>query len=236
MEVKSSTKHSKLVDMNEIEVRRTELCYITSVNRSTRTFFAQLCKFTNEELIQLNDSINIHCSKLASNGDINKPKLNKLHKGDIVCAKFATDGCWYRALVLDRDNQKQSCSVLFVDYGNFESLNYKDLVQVKATELAAMERAPFGISCFLLNSESLGDKEGEHLLDCLAQNYVMIKVLERQTKLQWKVDIPMHAYNIPFWLIYKPELCAECGRKNIASPGKAAVQPTSSPKEEQPNL
>jgi len=217
-----TTKRKPAIKLAQVEVRRTELCYITAVYRPTRTFFTQFCKFSNQELVHFNHAINSFClsimaSRASSNPDLALPK--KVGRGETYCAKFSEDGSWYRALVLSRDKEHKRCTVLFVDYGNVETLSFSDLIEVQVSDLPIMERAPFGIPCFLKDSESFGKEKADHLLDCLNQNYVMVKVLERQVGLQWLVEIPKHAYNIPFWHLFTPELKAkdakESGQRKI---------------------
>lgn len=184
-------------------MNKTELCFITATNLSTRTFFAQLCKNSNEDLVKFNLAIGAYCQKVLTNQL--ERIIKSARKGDIVCARYAKNDSWFRAMVLSYDKTTRAYVVFFTDFGDVETLSSENIIQPDVENLPEIKRAPFGISCFLENSEHYNVKQTEHLLDCLYDNYVMVKVLERQTKLQWKVGIPKHAYNIPFWLIFKPD-------------------------------
>lgn len=47
--------------------------------------------------------------------------------GDLVAARFSEDGEWYRARVRRNDRDAQRADVLFLDYGNGETLPWSDL-------------------------------------------------------------------------------------------------------------
>ena len=46
--------------------------------------------------------------------------------GSLCCAKFSQDGMWYRVRV-DGVNSSSNCKVFFIDYGNFEEVELKDM-------------------------------------------------------------------------------------------------------------
>jgi len=55
--------------------------------------------------------------------------LSKLAVGDICCARYATDGAWYRAVV-ESISSDEAVSVLFVDYGNSEVTSRAEIRQL----------------------------------------------------------------------------------------------------------
>lgn len=205
VESKADDKVSKRsVKIEQVEVKRTELGFVTSINRQTRTFFVQFCKFSNAELVQFNQAVNGYGQNQSNESHQN------VKTGSVCLAKFPTDNQWYRSIVLSRCKEKQTCSVVFIDYGNISNVPSTDVLKVSVTDLPIIERPSFGITCYLQGCEGYDDKKANRLLDCLLNNYIMIKVLERQSSLQWKVDIPINAYNIPFWHMYMPELRDVC--------------------------
>ena len=47
--------------------------------------------------------------------------------GDLVAARFTVDGEWYRARIRRNDRDNKKADVLFIDYGNSETLPWSDL-------------------------------------------------------------------------------------------------------------
>ena len=47
--------------------------------------------------------------------------------GDVVAAKFSVDGEWYRARIRRNDRDAKKADVLFIDYGNSETLPWSEL-------------------------------------------------------------------------------------------------------------
>lgn len=195
-----SAKREPLVKLDDIEIRGTELGYVTAVNLPTRTFFLQLCKFENEELNNFNDKLNEYSEKLANQDNFQAPKVGK---GEIVIAKWAVDNRWYRALILCRDKETKTYSVLFVDYGNIETISGEHLILAEPTDLPEILRGPFGIYCFMEGAEVLSEANAKRYLDCISGCYIMVKKVEQQTPHQLKVRIPKNAYNTAFWFNYE---------------------------------
>ena len=47
--------------------------------------------------------------------------------GDLVSAKFSNDGQWYRAKVKKSSAVKKEAQVTFIDYGNQDTVSFKDI-------------------------------------------------------------------------------------------------------------
>ena len=47
--------------------------------------------------------------------------------GDLVSAKFSEDGQWYRAKVRKSSAVKKEAQVTFIDYGNQDTVGFKDI-------------------------------------------------------------------------------------------------------------
>lgn len=47
--------------------------------------------------------------------------------GDLVSAKFSDDGQWYRAKVRKSSAVKKEAQVTFIDYGNQDTVAFKDI-------------------------------------------------------------------------------------------------------------
>lgn len=205
---KVKKKSAGLVKLKDLEVRGTELTFVTSVNYVTGQFFCQFCKFSNEELINFNNSVNEQCQKIIGQraaGDTARGLPNTVRKGNIFCVKFYADGVWYRVEILKCHKEDSTCTVRFIDYGNEEIVGAAELLEVDPKDLPSIEREPFGITCSPADYEDSTKQEIQHLLDCLHNNYAMIKPTERLATFDWKVKIPKHAYNNAFWLIFNTD-------------------------------
>lgn len=58
----------------------------------------------------------------SSSSSVTAPKT-----GEILAAKFSEDGEWYRARIRRNDRDAQTSEVLFIDYGNSESVPWKNI-------------------------------------------------------------------------------------------------------------
>ena len=92
----------------------TEVCspdefYIHTADSAGKSdeLFASLCKYFSENKIQ--------------------PLSRAPALGSLICAKFSQDGAWYRAEVLE--NFSDSCRVRFVDFGNSEIVQRRDMTE-----------------------------------------------------------------------------------------------------------
>ena len=75
-----------------------------------------------DELVEL---LNKHFSE---NKPVSFPQSPAM--GSLVCAKFSQDGGWYRGEVLETSSASADCCrVLFIDYGNIESVKLSDLAE-----------------------------------------------------------------------------------------------------------
>lgn len=206
------SKHEPNVKYPEAIVNKTELCYVTSVDRGTRTFFTQFCRYSNDELISQNLMIKTYCLGILeqrqkqSNPTICMPKSPA--NGLAICAKYSRDNNWYRAVILSRNTKNATAIVFFIDYGNVEELAFADMIEITPDQ-TFVEWRPFGVTCFLEGSDSLSVEDTDRLLGCLYQTYIMIKPKERQSPFQYLVEIPLHAYNVPFWSDYEPGKIAD---------------------------
>lgn len=187
----------------------TEILYVTSINKTDKTLFGQLCKFSEEELIDFNTRINNYCmdiEKDRENGNPEKALPTKIHRGDIFCAKCSHDSRYYRALVRWHDKDRKRTQVMFIDYGNLVTVDSDKLVKVSAEDVPIMKRTPFGITCSVAKPGK--PEESDFLLSCSFNKYLMVDGIERTDKIIWKVEIAKHAYNMPFWNIFRPQIAA----------------------------
>lgn len=196
-----------------LSVGKSEICCVTSTNLPTRTFFAQLCKFTTAELLKLDADVNDHCVKKLQV----QPELRqkKIHRGDYVCAKYRQDGCWYRAQVLDRFGNKdeRTYQVQMIDYGNFQLNKPNEIMTVDPEELPCFGREPFGINCSILDSDTVDEEDVAAAFNSMLNDYLLINIINPANRLHYIVDIPKLCYNMPFWDKFDPET-AERLRKN----------------------
>lgn len=68
--------------------------------------------------------------------------------GDIVCAKYTSDGKYYRAKILEVIDEGHTYSVLYLDYGNHETLTLDRLFKLHS-KLSVNLYPSFGIHCTL---------------------------------------------------------------------------------------
>lgn len=202
----TSPKSRSRVILQDVQIERTELGYVTCIYRPTRTFFLQLCKYSNKELLDFNDELHQYCLNKVKTMQEKGLKTKRVHKGEVVAVRFNEDDHWYRALVLNEDKTNKRYFVVFIDYGNVSIVTIDDVIRPDPKDIPIIERSSFGVSCLVKGAESLDDSRSDFLLDCLNQNYIMVKMLSKLSRIQWKVEIPSHGYNNPFWLIYRPDL------------------------------
>lgn len=188
-------KESKAIKVLDPELTGTELCYTTSFNKKRKTFFGQLCKFTNEELEEFNETVNKYCMQVKKRD--NDANSVKVELGDVVGSEFL--GTWYRAEVVDFKNKGKTCRVKFIDYGNLADVDPKDLVYFNKKDIPIIERSSFGITYSVDFTKDYNDEELEKLSECLVSDYCMIKVLGRDANNVVNVSIPRHGYNRGIW-------------------------------------
>lgn len=69
--------------------------------------------------------------------------------GDWVAAKFSEDGDWYRARVRRNDREKQEAEVVYVDFGNSESLPWSSLRPLTQPQFSGQKLRPQAIDAVL---------------------------------------------------------------------------------------
>jgi staphylococcal nuclease domain-containing protein 1 len=62
--------------------------------------------------------------------------------GDVVAAKFSVDGSWYRAKIRRNDREKKVAEVLYIDYGNSETLPWSSLRPLGKDEFSVSSLKP----------------------------------------------------------------------------------------------
>ena len=119
--------------------------YISEVNNPL-DFFVQLATQ------QVAMCINALSTDLTTFFETNpsQPLQNSPNKGSVCCAKFSQDGLYYRVEVLE--SSKSQCDVLFIDYGNRETVQLYDMVPCPSQFLSVPVCA---VKCALDRVESL---------------------------------------------------------------------------------
>ncbi|KAF9425874.1 hypothetical protein BGZ76_003048 [Entomortierella beljakovae] len=80
-------------------------------------FFVQIINSQLQGLEKMMSELGIHQKNATTSPENWKPKNNEL-----VSAKFTEDNCWYRAKVIRNVAESKSVEVLYVDYGNSETV------------------------------------------------------------------------------------------------------------------
>ena len=99
-------------------------------------FFLQLCS-EEDALAIFNDEVQTECERQTE-------KLSSYDEGQVCCAKFSEDESWYRASVLKVSGD--DVTVLFVDYGNTDTVAKDDLLVLPQSLMA---KPAFAYDCRL---------------------------------------------------------------------------------------
>ena len=130
---------------------------------------------------QLSELLNEHYRK-------NKPILltQPPATGSLVCARFSIDNAWYRGEVLEAS--PDSCRILFIDYGNTESVKLSDMAQCPE-EFVSTAYPMLASSCCLsgvvppIDSTGWSDKATQLLIsmasDSLSEGVIVDKSTSR---------------------------------------------------------
>lgn len=200
----NSDQISRMVNLKDVQVSNTELAFVTAIDKENSTFFAQLCKFTNKQLIDHNTETHKLCNKISRSANNSDYVVKEAHDGDVFCTRYHVDNNWYRVSVGKCNNATKSCKAYFVDYGNFVDVSYEDLLQINPAELPTIEAPAFGFYCSLKDYESPAKELMPlHFLDSLLEEYILMKVMERLGPQHWRVRLPKNAYNSAFWISYQ---------------------------------
>lgn len=117
-----------------IEGQKLEVC-VTTVNESL-TFWCQPAD--SEDLEKITS-----CLAQVSQADDHKPiDKGSFSPGSPCLALFAADDLWYRAKVIEKDEEE--LSVFFVDYGNTSKISYGHVREIPAD---LMETVPLALLC-----------------------------------------------------------------------------------------
>lgn len=114
-----------------------------------------------------------------SKGSHNEDTTVDKAPGEIVAAKFTSDGKWYRARVLIVEENR--LRVFFVDFGNREWLRYNCIKSI----LPDFLHLPFqAVECFLMHIEPLGAKyntESKYRFKELVDNKVLVAFVKTRS-------------------------------------------------------
>ena len=111
---------------------------ISEVQQPNRIFFQVTSRENEEGLAALSAMLNTHCT--TADHTPYKPEI-----GELCCAQFTDDGMWYRAVV-EQILSESKMLVMFVDYGNQDSVAVDSIRQITT----AFTRFPLQArQCFL---------------------------------------------------------------------------------------
>uniref|UniRef100_A0ACB8FVN5 Uncharacterized protein n=1 Tax=Sphaerodactylus townsendi TaxID=933632 RepID=A0ACB8FVN5_9SAUR len=109
-----------------------------------------------------------------ANSVFGNPDLSKVYGG---C--FSEDKCWYRCKVLQVINHEK-CQVLYIDYGNYETLNRSQIVEIPANlqfPSVAKKYRLWGLQ-ISVNQDLNQFDQGKKFLNSL--------IFEKEVKIRWK--------------------------------------------------
>ena len=104
---------------------------ITSIDQNGKLKLQEIGKGTSALETLMSEFRKFHLDSLN-----NKPLTDAPKTGEFVSAKFSADGQWYRGRVRANDRTAKKSEVVFVDYGNSESIPW--------TSLRALDGGRFG--------------------------------------------------------------------------------------------
>ncbi|PFX27913.1 Tudor domain-containing protein 1 [Stylophora pistillata] len=111
----SSNREEAHIAALQVQPGTSERVFVSSVSSSSK-FFCQLLKSSEPLDVLMNDMFEHYESLGAQQENMLKPSV-----GEFCAAKFTLDDGWYRAKVLDVNGS--NVSVLYIDYGNSETLS-----------------------------------------------------------------------------------------------------------------
>lgn len=97
------------------------VCVINAVTPTE--FYVQVID-EEEKLVEMGDKLHADYSSLSSD----ERCMKRFEVGQLCCAKFQEDSVWYRATIQEVD--ESVVKVLFVDYGNLDSVPHSDVKEL----------------------------------------------------------------------------------------------------------
>lgn len=91
--------------------------------KSPMIFWCQFCEFA-PQLEELMSELDVYYSEVKNHSPAN------IKPNSAVVAKYSSDEMWYRATMMEEQNEQ--CSVYFVDYGNTESISKTSVLEIDA--------------------------------------------------------------------------------------------------------
>ena len=170
---KNSVAHPMVSDMEAMHLvtdGSMSKVLVTEVSSPSEIFLQMVTSEVSEQLGKIENGIN---AMLES-----EPQMMSFLPvvGSLCCAKFQADMLWYRVEVLQII--ESSCSVLFVDYGNKETVLLSDMAPCPSKfsffPLVAIKCSLSGLSTQFSHSKKIT----EYLQQCLLSNIVSISVLD----------------------------------------------------------
>ncbi|GFR68044.1 tudor domain-containing protein 1 [Elysia marginata] len=129
----------------------------TSFVDSPSKFYVQLAD-KEEELGSLMDDISVYNAQNSGQQSLSTPQVNQA-----CMALFSEDNQWYRGII--KSLQGSNCNVLFVDYGNEESMN-KDTLKALPSEFAMIPA--FAYECSLEGTDgATWSEEAKHFFESI---------------------------------------------------------------------
>ncbi|RUS80335.1 hypothetical protein EGW08_011904 [Elysia chlorotica] len=128
--------------------------YVTSPSK----FYVQLAD-KEIELGELMDEISVYNHQSSGQESLLNPQVNQA-----CMALFSEDNQWYRGII--KSLQASSCNVLFVDYGNEESVSYKDALKILPSEFTTLPALAY--ECSLEGTDGAAwTKEAEEFFESI---------------------------------------------------------------------
>ncbi|SNX83004.1 uncharacterized protein MEPE_01710 [Melanopsichium pennsylvanicum] len=122
--------------------------------------------------------------------------------GDLVSAKFSQDGAWYRAIIRKVSPVLKEAQVSFIDYGNKESVKFKDLRPLDSAKFGRTRLPPQAKDARLSFVRLYDGKQAEYVEEALDR---FRAIASEGSKMIANIDYVEPGTNVLHLSLYDPE-------------------------------
>lgn len=177
-------------------------CIISDVRGSSSPddpfgFSIQILNDQIHQLETLMEEFSLHHKSPAATSSSFIPRA-----GDLISAKFSQDGAWYRALIRKTSPGLKEAQVSFIDYGNQESVKYKDLRPLEASKFGRTRLPPQAKDARLSFVRLYDGKQAEYVEEALDR---FRAIAAEGRKMIANIDYTEPGSNLVHVSLYDPE-------------------------------
>ncbi|EST07919.1 Staphylococcal nuclease (SNase-like), OB-fold [Kalmanozyma brasiliensis GHG001] len=177
-------------------------CIISDVRGSSGPddpfgFSIQVLNDQIQELETLMEEFSLHHKSPAASSASFIPRV-----GDLVSAKFSQDGAWYRAIIRKVSPGLKEAQVSFIDYGNKESVKFRDLRPLDSSRFGRTRLAPQARDARLSFVRLYDGKQAEYVEEALDR---FRAIAAEGRKMIANIDFVEPGTNVVHVSLYDPE-------------------------------